>query len=153
MLPHLTKTLAAAALAFATTQTAPAYAWGDAEQKVLAGVLGTLAIQALIRHDEAHRPAQTAPAPRYEEVPVYAPARPAAASRTVAARAYNSYGRSERVAIQKRLRAFGYYRGSADGVFGPGTFSAITAYARDEGMSANLQSTAGAFGVYDSLLY
>jgi hypothetical protein len=153
MLPHLTKTLAAAAIAFAATQASPAQAWGKPEQDVLTGILGTLAIQSLIRHDEAHRQPQAAPPPRYEEVPVYAPARPVAVSRTAAARAYNSYSRAERVAIQKRLRAYGYYRGSADGVFGPGTYSAVTAYARDEGLSGNLQSTSGAFGVYDSLIY
>lgn len=153
MLPHLTKTLAAAAFAMAATQTAPAHAWGKPEQDVLTGVLGTLAVQALIRHDDAHTKPQVAPPPRYEEVPVYAPARPVSVSRTPAARAFNSYSRAERVAIQKGLRAYGYYRGGADGVFGPGTYSAITAYARDEGLSANLQSTAGAFGVYDSLIY
>ena len=34
---------------------------------------------------------------------------------------------------------------------GPGTYNAITAYARDEGVS--LRTTASAYGVYDGLLY
>jgi hypothetical protein len=34
-----------------------------------------------------------------------------------------------------------------------GTYNATLAYARDSGNSAQLQSRAGAFGIYDSLLY
>jgi hypothetical protein len=152
MLPHLTKTLAAAALAVATFQTSAANAWGKPEQDVLTGVIGVLAIQSLIRHDEAYRPPQAAP-PRYQEVPVYAPTRTVSVSRTPAARAYNSYSRNERLAIQKALRAYGYYHGGVDGVFGSGTYAAISAFASDQGLSSHLQSTSGAYGVYDSLIY
>ena len=41
--------------------------------------------------------------------------------------------------------------GGIDGAFGPGTYNAITAYARDEGVS--LSTTAKAYGAYDGLLY
>ena len=43
---------------------------------------------------------------------------------------------AERKAIQRNLRAWGYYRGGIDGAFGPGTYNAVTAYARDEGSLA-----------------
>jgi peptidoglycan hydrolase-like protein with peptidoglycan-binding domain len=51
------------------------------------------------------------------------------------------------------LAQWGYYRGGIDGSFGPGTYSAVVAYARDEGQGRNIGSTAGAFGVYDGLIY
>ena len=70
---------------------------------------------------------------------------------TAAAQAFNSYSSSERRLIQRRLSSYGYYRGGIDGSFGPGTYSAVVAYAQDEGES--LRSTASAFGVYDSLIY
>ena len=55
--------------------------------------------------------------------------------------------------IQRRLAYWGYYRGAVDGSFGPGTYSAVLAYARDNGQGRSLGSTAGAFGVYDGLIY
>ena len=40
-----------------------------------------------------------------------------------------------------------------DGAFGPGTYSAITGYARDSGDGSLLRTTAGSFAVLDGLLY
>ena len=73
--------------------------------------------------------------------------------RTPAAAAFNSYSSSERRLIQRRLAAYGYYRGGVDGSFGPGTYSAIVAYANDQRLSRQLASTASAYGVYDALIY
>ena len=72
---------------------------------------------------------------------------------TPAARAFNSYSRAERVAIQRRLAAMGYYRSGIDGSFGRGTYNAVVAYAQDNGLSGNLSGTNTAFGVYDGLIY
>ena len=70
---------------------------------------------------------------------------------TPAAQAFNSYSRGERMAIQRRLRAAGYYHSSVDGAFGPGTYNAVVAYARDTGTS--LGNTGNAYAVYDGVLY
>lgn len=72
---------------------------------------------------------------------------------TIAGQAFNSYSTAERRAIQSRLRAFGYYTGGIDGAFGPGTYRAVVAYARDTGGERQLQSRAGTFGIYDGLIY
>ncbi len=71
---------------------------------------------------------------------------------TLAAQTFNSYSLRQRQAIQSRLRAYGYYRGSIDGVFGPATLRAVQAYARDSGGERQLQTRAGSYGVYDSLI-
>jgi hypothetical protein len=92
------------------------------------------------------------PAPVYVPQPVYAPA-PVSIYRTPAGRAFNSYSRHERQAIQRRLAIEGYYYGGIDGSFGPGTYNAVAAYASDARLTRELGSTSGAFGVYDSLLY
>ena len=68
-------------------------------------------------------------------------------------RAFQNYSAAERKAIQRNLRAWGYYRGGIDGSFGPGTYNAVVAYARDEGASGNLKSTSGAYAVYDGLIF
>ncbi|MFN4155429.1 MAG: peptidoglycan-binding domain-containing protein [Paracoccaceae bacterium] len=72
---------------------------------------------------------------------------------TIAAQSFNSYSAAQRRAIQSRLRAFGYYNGGIDAAFGPGTYRAVVAYARDTGGEHQLQTRAGSFGVYDSLIY
>lgn len=151
-------TLAAlASLSIAALPAAPALAWGPNEQNFLKGVVATIAVQALIREAKKHPRQPVYQQPAYQPVyadPVYQPA-PVHNSiyRTPASRAFQSYSAQERKLIQRRLSAFGYYRGGIDGSFGPGTYSAIVAYADDEGMRDRLASNAGAFGVLDSLIY
>jgi hypothetical protein len=162
------------ALAIAFTPAAPALAWGQREQDVLTGVVGTLIVGGII--NEVQRPHREQPVYRQPE-PVYQPHRPVYVEpryereprhrkhhyeqprptvsiyNTAAGRAFNSYSSSERRMIQRRLAAFGYYRGGADGSFGPGTYNAIVAYAQDQGQARQLGSTATAYAVYDGLIY
>lgn len=149
--------IAATALSIAAVPAAPALAWGSNEQNFLKGVAATIAVQALIRESKSSRyrepvyaqPVYTQPA--YE--PVYTqPSYHAPVYGTPSARAFQSYSTQERRMIQRRLAAYGYYRGGIDGAYGPGTAQAIAAYARDEGMTRKLGSTAGAYGVLDSLI-
>ena len=168
MLPAF-KTSALAALtafAIAATPAAPAYAWGSNEQNFVKGVAATLLVQGLIREakrPQRNRPVYVEPRPQYQQ-PVYQqpqyqpqyqqpyqPQYQTSIYRTPAAQAFNSYSKAERRLIQKRLSAYGYYRGGFDGAFGPGTYSAVAAYADDQGQS--LASNAAAFGVYDGLMY
>lgn len=148
---------------------APALAWGQREQDTLTGAVGALLIENAIRNGRNNQPVYQEPQyqqpryqPRYE--PEYEPRRghrrhyeeprqTVSVYNTAAARAFNSYSRSERRLIQRRLAAYGYYRGGFDGSFGPGTYSAITAYARANGQGRALASTNTAFGVYDGLIY
>lgn len=173
MLPNLRTTIVSTitALSIALGSAAPAAAWGQREQDTLKGAAGALILKAIIddaRRDRApvyrHAPApvyREAPAPIYREAPQrrhshgHAQPRPQAQSiySTPVARAFNSYSNAERRLIQRRLAYWGYYRGGVDGAFGPGTYSAVVAYARDQGQGRNLGSTAGAFGVYDGLIY
>lgn len=165
MLPAFKTTALAALTAFAiaATPAAPAYAWGDNEQNFVKGIAATLLVQGLIREakrGERNRPVYQQPVyqePVYQE-PTYHQPRPhtqpqyqSSIYRTPAAQAFNSYSRAERRLIQKRLSAYGYYRGGFDGAFGPGTYSAVVDYADDQDQS--VRSTGGAFGVYDSLMY
>ncbi|MGE0116755.1 MAG: serine/threonine-protein kinase [Dongiaceae bacterium] len=53
-----------------------------------------------------------------------------------AARTEEMLGRPERVSIQQRLSAAGFYRGTADGSFGPATRAAIAAYQRANDLPA-----------------
>lgn len=144
---------AAAALSIAAVPAAPAHAWGDKEQGFLAGVVTALVIDGIV---DANKKAKTvAPAPVYA-APVYvapAPVVYSSISTTPAARAFNSYTTAERKAIQRTLKSWGYYHGSIDGTFGRGTYNAVTAFAADEGASSNLKSTAGAFAIYDGLIF
>jgi len=138
------------ALSIVAIPATPAHAWGEREQNFLAGVATAVIIGEVIKNN---RRANAAPAPA--PAPVYAEPRPTHTSiyRTPAARAFNSYSASERRAIQRNLRAWGYYRGGLDGSFGPTTYNAIVAYARDEGISRNLSNTGGAFAIYDGLIF
>jgi Putative peptidoglycan binding domain len=165
MLPYV-KTTAIAALTAAavfTTSLVPANALGRDERKFIQGAVAAIIVDQLLEGARDRRgrapvyapqyaPRQPvyAPQPHYE--PQYQPQRTSIYS-TPAARAFNSYGRGERIAIQQRLRAMGYYRSSIDGSFGPGTYNAILAYAQDSGLGNRLGSTNTAFGVYDSLIY
>lgn len=167
MLPNLKTAAVAGITALAVSTSAmPALAWGKKEQGFVAGVATALIIGSLIDHGKA----KAAPAPVYRPGPVYVPEPDRRDDRdrrgkhgkkpykdvtsiyaTPAAQAFNSYSRRERMAIQRRLRAAGYYNSSIDGAFGPGTYNAVAAYARDAGTS--LRTTGNAYAVYDALLY
>lgn len=139
---------AVTAAAIAAVPAAPALAWGDREQGFVAGVATAVIIDEILKQGRKAREVRRAPEVVYVERPVHATTSIYA---TPAARAFQSYSLSERKAIQRNLRAWGYYRGGIDGAFGPGTYNAITAYARDEGIA--LTSTAQAYGVYDGLIF
>lgn len=138
---------AVAAFSIAALPAAPAKAWGDKEQGFVAGVIATIIVDSLVDKKKTVTPAPT---------PVYvAPVTPTyiSLSSTPAARAFNSYTKAERKAIQRNLKAWGYYHGAIDGSFGRGTYNAVVAFAADEGASNNLKSTAGAFAIYDGLIF
>lgn len=150
------------ALSVAAVPATPALAWGDKEQGFVAGVATAVIVDEIIKNRRARMgapvyvappPAFVAPAPSYvPPAPVYVePRHTTSIYATPAARAFQSYSLSERKAIQRKLRAWGYYRGGIDGAFGPGTYNAITAYARDEGIS--LSTTAKAYGAFDGMIY
>lgn len=159
MLPAVKKTVIASVTAFAlaVSAAAPAQALGKNERNFIAGAATALVINGLIRQDRAIR--QQAPRyepPRYvEPSPVYQP-RPVyqtSVYNTVAAQAFNSYSRGERIAIQRQLSRQGYYRSGIDGSFGPGTYNAVAAYARDIGATRQLASREGVYGIYDGLIF
>lgn len=147
------------AISIAAVPATPALAWGEKEQGFVAGVATAVIVDELLKNRRARMYGQTyAPAPTYVEPRTYyreptyrEPVHTTSIYATPAAKAFQSYSSTERKAIQRNLRAWGYYRGGIDGAFGPGTYSAITAYARDEGGS--LSTTAKAYGVYDGLLF
>ena len=159
MLPAVKNTVIASvtALALAFTAAAPAHAFGRNERNFVAGAATALIINGLIRQDRALRqqtpryvqPRYAEPQPVYQPRPVYR----TSVYDTAAALAFNSYSRSERVAIQRQLSRQGYYYSSIDGSFGPGTYNAVAAYARDNGQGQQLASRNGAYAVYDSLIY
>ena len=133
---------------------APAFAWGQREQDVLKGVIGTLAVTALIKEvrkpkkqvvygTKSYEPTYTYQPPRQPRIDIYS---------TAAAQAFNSYSYRERVEIQRDLARLGYYNGTYDGSFGPMTYRATAAYARDTGNLDLLGSRNGAYGIYDSLV-
>lgn len=164
MLPFVKNTATAivTALTIASVAAAPAQAGkGDFAR----GVATAVVVGALIgAASQGH--AQPRPQPQPEPVwgnghghhnnppqVYYQPAPRISIYDTAAAVAFNSYSRGERRAIQRSLRAEGYYYGALDGSFGPSTYRAVAAYADDVGMGRSLRSAGGAYGVYDSLLY
>lgn len=146
---------ALAAASVAAVPATPALAWGEKEQGFVAGVATAVIVDEILKNRRARlgaAPVYVAPAPTFVEPRTYVePRHTTSIYATPAARAFQSYSASERKAIQRNLRAWGYYRGGIDGAFGPSTYKAITAYARDEG--ASLSTTAKAYGVYDGLLF
>lgn len=169
------------ALSIAVTAAAPAQALGKNERNFLKGVAATVIIGTLLNEAQARAPRaqpqpvyrpQPQPQPQYRPYPQHQPqhhVRPRqdhyqstsgrvigsnnSVHATIAAQSFNSYSVAQRRAIQTRLRAFGYYTGGIDATFGPGTYRAVVAYARDSGGENQLQTRAGSFGVYDSLIY
>lgn len=146
-------TLGATAAVITAMAAPPAMAWGDKEQNFLAGVVATVALAAILepqlfsKKPAAQNPAQTpvyyTPAPTYTSN-IY---------QTQAAMAFNAYQPAQRKRIQSKLAAQGYYRSSIDGAFGPNTYNAVVAYANHTGKANILSSKAGAFTIYDGLLY
>ena len=156
MLPAFKRTAIASitALAIAATSVAPAHAWGENEQNFVKGIAATLLVQGIIREAKRGQRNQPVYFADPQPQPVYVqPRAQTSIYRTAAAQAFNSYSTSDRRLIQRRLSAYGYYRGGIDGSFGPGTYSAVTAYAADQGQGGELRSNAGAYGVYDGLIY
>ncbi|MGB8814662.1 MAG: peptidoglycan-binding domain-containing protein [Paracoccaceae bacterium] len=163
MLPSVKKTAITAitALSLALTAVSPAQALGKNERKFLEGVAAALLVQALIKETRKKAPVQQYVQPQYvQPAPVYprhvvqsnyTPAN--SIYRTPAAVAFNAYSAEERRAIQRRLARMGYYRSGIDGSFGPGTYNAVAAYARDSGTGDRLADREGAFGIYDGLIY
>lgn len=154
MLPAVKNTVIASVTAFAlaVTAAAPANAFGRNERNFVAGAATALIINGIIRHERTHRqvaPYYVEPRTVYQPRPVYQ----TNIYNTAAAMAFNSYSRAERVAIQRQLARQGYYRSSVDGSFGPGTYNAVAAYARDIGATRQLASSEGAYGIYDGLIY
>ena len=157
MLPNVKTTVITALTAtalFASTLV-PAQAFGSNERHFLQGVVAAVIVDKLL--EQSSRP-RVQPQPQVVYVPqepVYQPQPTHTISlyQTPAARAFNSYSRAERVAIQRRLATLGYYRSGIDGSFGRGTYNAVVAYAQDNGLSGNLSGTNTAFGVYDGLIY
>ncbi|MFN6925427.1 MULTISPECIES: peptidoglycan-binding protein [Tabrizicola] len=152
------------AAAIAAVPAAPALALNDKEKGFVAGVATAVIVDELLKinrkarlydrgHSAAPAPVYVQPAPVYvQPAPVYV--QPATSIHsTPAALAFNRYSLAERKAIQRNLRAWGYYTGGIDGAFGPRTYNAILAYARDEGLSNRLSATNTAFAVYDSLIF
>lgn len=149
----LTATLAAA---LAAAPVAPAHAWGEKEQNALLGLAVAGTLGALYWKSQQARHAQ--PDPVYVPAQTYTP-RPTVSSSgtsiyaTPVASAFNSYTYGERQRIQNRLKGWGYYTGGVDAAFGPGTYSAIAAYARDGNETQRLATTAGAYALLDGLLF
>jgi len=173
----------AAALALIAASAAPVQAFGRNERNFLQGMAAAAIIGTIYNDMRSHaRPAPRqyyapapvySPPPVYVRPPVYAPApvytppayvppvqyRPAppvyqpSLYSTPLAAAFNSYRYSDRVRIQQRLASQGYYRSNVDGAFGPGTYTAIAAWAQDNGQGRALGTSAGAYGLLDSLVY
>lgn len=148
-----TRTIATVtALGLAATAAVPAHAFGDKERAFVQGIAAAMIVDRLL--DDVRKQGRTSAQPRPQpqpHTPVYAPA--PQSSYSAASAAFRTYSTAERRAIQRSLAAYGYYRGGIDGVFGRGTYSAVAAYARDNGLSDQLASRNGAFAVYDGLIY
>lgn len=165
MLTTVTKTATAAILALAVALPAPAMALGKNERKFLQGMLAAGAIAAIINHNNKQAGAGQTPdhgyynpnpgRPGYQDPrpgrPDYGH-RPPAYHGSAAAVAFAEFSPASKRAIQSRLRAYGYYRGSIDGVWGPGTSNAIQAYARDTGNGRALTSRDGTVRLLNGLL-
>jgi len=178
--PRLMRTAVAGATALAliAASAAPVQAFGRNERNFLQGMAAAAIIGTIYNDMRSH--ARPVPQPYYAPAPVYTPSpvyvrppvyapppvytppvqyRPAppvyqtSIYSTPLAAAFNSYRYSDRVRIQQRLASQGYYRSSLDGAFGPGTYTAIAAWAQDRGQSRALGTSAGAYGLLDSLVY
>ena len=147
--------LGATAAVITAMAAPPAMAWGDKEQNFLAGVATTVAIAAILDPSLFYK--KSAPTAHYQtQIPVYyspAPTYTSSIYQTPSATAFNSYETGQRKRIQSKLAAQGYYHSTIDGDFGPNTYNAVVAYANSTGKSNILSTSAGAFTIYDGLLY
>jgi len=150
MLPKFTNYIVAGVTAVAITATSvvPANAFDRDERQFLKGIAATLLVQKIIKESKKNKKVQEQPQPVPQ--PVYVPSSIYA---TPAAQAFQSYTPTQRRLIQQRLSAYGYYRSGIDGSFGPGTYNAVLAYARDIGQASAMQATGSAYAVYDRLIY
>ncbi|MDO9525848.1 MAG: peptidoglycan-binding protein [Gemmobacter sp.] len=73
-------------------------------------------------------------------------------SGTITGSAFREFSTNGRRAIQTRLAEAGYYRGPIDGLWGTGTSAAVQAYARDTGVSANIQTRDGTVQLFNSMI-
>ena len=136
----------ATALAVLAAGASPALAWGKNEQQFLSGVAATILFQEILRDARRHQQ------PRYQAPVRYEPA-PVSIYGSPVGQAFNAYSDNEQRRIQSTLSAYGYYHGSIDGSFGPGTYNALAMYASRTNKTALLSSRAGAFGLLDGLLF
>ena len=152
MLPQFTNYIVAGVTAVAITATsiAPAQAFDRDERQFLKGIAATLLVQKIIKESKKAKQQQTV-TPQPNPTPVYAPV--TSIYSTPAAQAFKNYTPTQRRLIQQRLAGYGYYRSSIDGAFGPGTYNAIIAFARDIGQAAAMNQTGSAYAVYDRLIY
>ncbi len=168
---------AAAALAMVAATAAPVHALDDDEEDFLRGVAATVAVGAVARGISRNAAPRYYGAPAtgyygnrtdsryygngygngygygnevYRPVPVYAP--PAYSYSSAVAQGFAAYSPASKRAIQQRLRAYGYYRGPIDGIYGAGTEAAIQAYARDTGNARALASRNGTVSLLNGLL-
>jgi hypothetical protein len=147
----------AAVLALSLALPAPAFALDRHDQGIVAGAIGVLLLQGLIKSTQTPHTPQAPYTPDVRPVPL--PTKPAPVvyvphvSQTPAAYAFSSYSYSERRAIQRSLARGGFYYGPLDGAFGNGTYNATLSYARATKSGRAMNSEAGAYGIYDRLLY
>ena len=150
------------AVALLANSAAPAMAWGQREQDFTKGALAVLLLGAIAR-DASHHERESRQPPVYQppvyQQPTYYDPQPQpyypvqSVYSTPAAQAFQSYDLNERRRIQATLANYGYYHGTIDGSFGPGTYQAITAYASRSGKLSMLATRGGAYGLMDGLLY
>ena len=172
MLPAVTRTVTAVvtALALAAASAVPAQALGKNERNFLKGVAAAVIVNEIVKQGRSvaaprsYNPYQGYDAryghdPRRDYHDRYGYKRePQRHGYTqgyysnAASSAFYEYSPQSRRMIQQRLAAYGYYRGAIDGVWGQGTASAMTAYARDVNASSSLGTRDGSVRLYNALI-
>jgi hypothetical protein len=145
----------------------PAMAWGDREQGIVTGIAGTLLVGSVWRmtHDNRHSKGYsyvptTYAQPTYYESPVYHTSTSNSSYTpssyiytTPMAQAFNSYSEDQQHHIQAVLAAHDFYHSDIDGAFGPATYDAVVAYADSTNQATSLTTEAGAFTLFNSMIY
>ncbi|MCE6950744.1 peptidoglycan-binding protein [Cereibacter sphaeroides] len=163
---------ALAALSLVPAAAAPAHALGKKDKAFIAGAATAVVAGAVINNMRnngtwpfaAGQPRYAAPAqPQYYVQPrttysaapqrvTYQPRYVApSVHSTPAAQAFRELSPQMRREVQISLARYGYYSGSIDGAWGPGTSGALEAYARDSGRAGQLGTVSGAYGIMDGL--